>query len=230
MSKSYFSKELNQKIIYKIPLFILTLNLNKEKKGGDEHKLYETESFSYNMLVDQKNIRLRFMNALHNTIDDASLLLRQIFMTKDINIYDLQHYVKLGKDTQTNSLDNIANDILNNIDTKVKCPILFHPFRSVDNKKIKSAIKDLYTEVKKTKCVIYKIHDVSQDKTAKEFLLKWYKFMDDVNGNQTTTYFRDVDTELDMFKKAGFTIDSRYTPTNDIYNNPLYIKYIKLVV
>jgi hypothetical protein len=224
MSKNYYNKILGKKIIYNTPIFIVDVELDEIIKGsingGNDN---QRVTFNYQSLLKDDEQRVRFMYALHYNTDNSSSILRKIFLTKNIDINVLSKYkTTLIKE---DPLDDIAYNIL--LDTEHKCDIV--KLSSIVD--IDSYVDKLYQKIKKHDCIIYKTHDISQLNSTNDFLIKWYHFINELNGLDefNSLNIRELTDDINIFKKAGFTVNGTYTPRDDPYNNPLYVSYIKLI-
>jgi hypothetical protein len=78
MSKSYYDTDLNKKILYKDPIFLIKLNLEKKIGGGNND--------TYHQIFDDENLRTRFMYHVHNLFSHACTLLKNIIVNENIYI------------------------------------------------------------------------------------------------------------------------------------------------
>jgi len=220
-SKTYFSRELGQKIIYKSPLFIIDLDLKEEVKGGKD----ESTILDYYSITHNEDLRLRFMYALHYAIKNSSSILRQIFLRKNIDFNVLQKYAK--NISNEDHLDNMAYDIL--LEDQ-KCRIELFPFQDANKEDLNIKAKDLYNKTNPKECIIVKTHDITLADDAAALLSAWYRFLQKLtNNSQQKRNIYHIDKIISTLESAGFKFDGTYTPRSDPDNNPLYVSYLLMI-
>lgn len=86
MSKSYYDTELNKKILYREPVFLINLNL-KNKIGGKEDNIYK-------QIFTDEDIRLRFMYHIHEIYLDSTVILKNIITNENISLDKNKSYLE----------------------------------------------------------------------------------------------------------------------------------------
>lgn len=217
MNKHYFDKQLGKKVLYKTPLYLVDLKLkpeiknnikkNKKEGGSDRNKLFEYRS------LNDDNTRLLFMNYLHNAFTYAVLILRQIYLNRQIDYNKLREYNEI-KYNKTN-MDKVAMSIL-------KCKnIIYHPFLWIKGDSLKTEAKYLYNTHVQNKCIIIRIYDAQHD-----FLQKWKEFI--YNITSKLIFYHPADVIKTKMIDAGFKLKNKHTPrTSNGEVKLLYLMFSK---
>lgn len=182
---SYFDKNLNSKIFYNEPLFLIEIN---EKKGGNyNYNNYNNQNNLYYQIKKNVNLRRKFINALHLSTDQSWEILHETFLKKKDPILDKTNlsYVYL---------DDIAEKFID------KNEVLDFPL--VDVKNIEKETKEIHKKYHK-KTLIIKTHDINEN--TEDIIKYWYDCLN-------ISY--DFENENMAWLSAGFEIEEEFIPKN----------------
>lgn len=179
MSKSYYDIDLNKKILYKEPIFLINLTL-KNKIGGKEDNLYQ-------QIFADENIRLHFMYHVHELFSDATLILKNIIINEKISTekdtqYRENNEVKKYFQNHTKFEDNELTYICTNIQlSKFKNGT---NFIIVQNHNINSLDSDGKKYINLTDKIFDLIIDINLNNKFPEYeLIDTYKILHSINKN-----------------------------------------------
>jgi len=205
MTSSFYSAVLGKKVLYKKPLFIASLELKNSSKPNKTATQFEHKKKGGANLYEQltnKLHKLRFIHAIHETFSNAVLILRHIFLTKE-----LDQITKYTADLNTAD----ETDILNILTSGERVHI--YEFKTNN---LQEEIADItYNKV------IIKLHDRQRDNT--EFLDLWKDIMlvFDIN-----IYYYTMEEVVEQMAKQNFKDKKIHLPNTTNELNPLIYSYI----
>ena len=177
------------------------------------------EQQEYNILIKNKDIRLRFLNYIYSICKYGIIITRNILLNKKIDMNSIRKYAEF--EFSNMKMDREAVDVLK---LDKNCNILQFPFQDSRNDEIISTIKSITKGLKKNNCLVIKEYDNNNDPI---FLAFWKNFYEELL-NKKIYYNNKTDIETEM-KKNRFKLESIYSPNYNFIDNPGYILYMKFI-
>lgn len=195
MKKSHYNNILKAKVLYTDPLFLTKLNLRPVVKGSYEES---------KKMFPSKDVELRFINYVNEIYEKAPVILRRIFLYRNLHI----DAFSLEKEKK-NDIDEEAKNIL-------KCSTILQ--RVFENKTDGEIIK---YKIKNTPFVV-KEHDP-------EILAEFQECLDifKQSFSQVPVKYRTSKEIINLMRRKKYKMTKAYRPKSDEWNNPGSFMYLK---